>query len=140
MADDRRSDPKTADDSAGPRGQLAIRTVAMPADTNPAGDIFGGWLLSQMDVGGAVVARWRAGGRVATVGIEAMTFHLPVRVGDVVNVHANVVRAGATSVTVAVEVWVEGPSREHVRHKVTQGLFTYVALDGQGRKRALPPE
>jgi acyl-CoA thioesterase YciA len=128
------------EDTAAPRGELAIRTVAMPADTNPAGDIFGGWLLAQMDVGGGIAAWWRANGRVATVGIEAMTFHKPVNVGDVVNVHAEVVRIGTTSITVHVEAWVESRHQDRRKVRVTEGTFTYVALDDSGRKRPVPSD
>lgn len=128
----------TKDESV-PRGELAIRTVAMPADTNPAGDIFGGWLLAQMDVAGGITAWWRADGRVATVGIQAMTFHRPVNVGDVVNVHAEVVKVGTTSITVHVESWVESRQHDRPRVKVTEGIFSYVALDENGQKRPVPP-
>lgn len=117
----------------------AVRTLAMPGDTNPAGDIFGGWLLAQMDVAGGIVAYERAGGRVATVAIDAMTFHAPVSVGDVVSCYAEVIRVGRTSLTVQVETWVQR-ARIGERVKVTEGSFTYVALDNAGRKRQLPPE
>lgn len=116
----------------------AVRTLAMPGDTNPAGDIFGGWLLSQMDVAGGIVAYERAGGRVATVAIDAMTFHAPVSVGDVVSCYADVIRVGRTSLTVQVETWVQR-ARVGVPVKVTEGSFTYVALDNDGAKRPLPP-
>ncbi len=115
----------------------AVRTLAMPGDTNPAGDIFGGWLLSQMDVAGGIVAYERAGGRVATVAIDAMTFHAPVSVGDVVSCYADVIRVGRTSLTVQVETWVQR-ARIGVPVKVTEGSFTYVALDNDGAKRPLP--
>ncbi len=117
----------------------AVRTLAMPADTNPTGDIFGGWILSQMDVAGGVVAYERAGGRVATVAIDAMKFHAPVLVGDVVSCYAAVSRVGNTSLTVQVETWVTRP-RNGERVKVTEGSFTYVALDAAGAKRQIPPE
>lgn len=126
-------------EAVSPRGELAIRTIAMPADTNPSGDIFGGWVLAQMDVAGGITAWWRANGRVATIGIEAMTFHRPVNVGDVVNVYTEVVRVGTTSITVEVEAWVERREQIHQRVKVTQGTFTYVAIDASGRKRPAPP-
>jgi acyl-CoA thioesterase YciA len=116
----------------------AVRTLAMPGDTNPAGDIFGGWLLSQMDVAGGIVAYERAGGRVATVAIDAMTFHAPVSVGDVVSCFADVIRVGRTSLTVQVETWVQR-ARVGVPVKVTEGSFTYVALDNSGAKRQVPP-
>ena len=122
-----------------PQGAAELRTVAMPADTNPYGDIFGGWLLSQMDVAGAAHAMARTGGRVATVGIEAMSFHRPVYVGDRVSCHCRTERIGRTSITVHVETWVRrartGLSPEEI--KVTEGMFTYVALDDAGAKRVI---
>ena len=115
----------------------AVRTLAMPGDTNPAGDIFGGWLLSQMDVAGGIVAYQRAGGRVATVALDAMVFHAPVEVGDVVSCYADVIRVGRSSLTVHVETWVER-AYTGARIKVTNGSFTYVALAPDGEKRAVP--
>ncbi len=121
-----------------PNGQLTLQTIAMPADTNANGDIFGGWLMSQMDLGSSVLARARARGRVATVAVEAMTFHLPVHVGDVVSIHARMLHEGVTSMTIAVEVWaLRQPSGERAR--VTEAKFVFVAVDETGRKRALPP-
>lgn len=120
-----------------PTGELAIRTLAMPKDTNPSGDIFGGWLMSQMDIAGGVTAADRAEGRVATVAVEAMAFHKPVKVGDVVCCYAHIQRTGTTSVTVLVEAWAKHPARTG-RVKVTEGVFTYVALDQAGKKRPLP--
>ncbi len=122
-----------------PRGDLCIQTLAMPADTNANGDIIGGWLLSQMDVGGGVFASKVAKSRTVTVAIEAMNFRKPVYVGDLVSVHANLVRIGRTSVTVHLEAWV-------VRRKetqpilVTDGNFTYVAIDDDGRPQAVPKD
>lgn len=121
------------------RGTLSIRTLAMPADTNPNGDIFGGWLMSQMDIAGGIMAHSRAAGRVVTVGVEAMTFHRPVHVGDVVCCYADVIRSGTTSLSVRVEVWVLRAQSPDRRVKVTEGTFTYVAIDEAGNKRALPP-
>ncbi len=120
-----------------PAGELTLQTVAMPADTNANGDIFGGWLMAQMDLGGAVMARQRAHGRVATVAVESMAFLKPVLVGDVVSIHSTLEHAGRTSLRIAVEVWV---SREPYGDKVhvTRATFTYVAIDGNGRPRALP--
>ena len=119
-------------EAAIPRGTLATQTIAMPADTNPAGDIFGGWLLSQMDLAGAVVAWERASCRIATVAVDSMTFHRPVFVGDVVSCYGDVVRVGRTSIAVRVEAWaLRRGLGEH--HRVTQGVFTYVAL-GEDRK------
>jgi len=128
----------STDDLENKRGTLSIRTLAMPADTNPNGDIFGGWLMSQMDIAGGVTAHARAGGRVATVGVEAMTFHRPVRVGDVVCCYTDIVKVGTTSMTIAIEVWALRERDQSSRIKVTEGTFTYVAMDDEGNKRPLP--
>ena len=122
---------------SGPRGTLALQTVAMPADTNANGDIFGGWLLAQMDLGSGVVARARAQGRVATVAVEAMAFHRPVHVGDLVSIYAELLREGRTSMTIDVEAWVTRVPAGVVL-KVTEAKFVFVAVDGSGRKRMLP--
>jgi acyl-CoA thioesterase YciA len=111
-----------------PCGELSIRTLAMPADTNQNGDIFGGWLLSQMDIGGGIFASKIAQSRTVTVAIEAMNFRKPVFVGDVVSVHANLVRIGKTSVTVHLEAWVLRRKEMH-SILVTDGHFTYVSID-----------
>jgi acyl-CoA thioesterase YciA len=115
----------------------AIRTIAMPADANAAGDIFGGWVLSQMDLAGGTTATRRAGGRCATVAVDAMTFHLPVFVGDEVSCYAEIVRVGRSSIAVKVETFA---TRYHNGDtvKVTEGLFTYVAIDENRRPRAVP--
>ena len=117
----------------------AMRTIAMPADTNPNGDIFGGWLLAQMDLAGGNVAVRRARGRVATVAITAMTFHLPVFVGDEVSCYGIIERVGRTSIAIRVETWVRR-ARTGEREKVTEGLFTYVAMDENRRPRPVPDE
>lgn len=125
-----------ASEETGPRGDLCTRTLAMPADTNANGDIFGGWLLSQMDIAGGVAASKVAKSRTVTVSIDAMNFRKPVYVGDLVSVHANLVRVGRTSMTIHLEAWV-------VRRKetkpilVTDGNFTYVAIDEEGRPQAI---
>jgi acyl-CoA thioesterase YciA len=119
-----------------PSGTLTIRTLAMPADTNPSGDIFGGWVMSQMDIAGAIAAVERVKGRVVTVAVEAMTFIAPVKVGDVLCVYCAVDRVGTTSITVAVEAWVRR-NRIADRVKVTAGRFVYVALDEAGGKRVI---
>jgi acyl-CoA thioesterase YciA len=119
-----------------PCGDLCIRTLAMPADTNQNGDIFGGWLLSQMDVGGGIFASKIAKSRTVTVAIEAMNFRKPVYVGDVVSVHANLVRVGKTSITVHLEAWVTR-RKESQTILVTDGNFTYVSIDEQGRPQAI---
>ena len=116
------------------RGDLAIRTLAMPADTNPSGDIFGGWVLAQMDLAAGIMAAKRAEGRVATVALDGMSFHAPVFVGDVVSCYAKVTRIGRTSMTVEVEAYVER-GRVGADFKVTEGRFTMVAIDGNGRPR-----
>jgi acyl-CoA thioesterase YciA len=121
-----------------PCGDLSIRTLAMPADTNQNGDIFGGWLLSQMDIGGGIFASKVAKSRTVTVAIEAMNFRKPVFVGDVVSVHANLVRIGKTSVTVHVEAWVMRRKEMH-SILVTDGNFTYVSIDESGRPQLIQP-
>jgi acyl-CoA thioesterase YciA len=114
----------------------AIRAIAMPADTNPHGDIFGGWLLCQMDLAGGSVAVRRAGGRVVTVAITAMAFHRPVCVGDEVSCYGNVERIGNTSIAVKVESWVRrGTGQTPI--KVTEGLFTYVRVDANGHPQPI---
>ncbi len=121
-----------------PRGELVLRTLAMPRDTNPNGDIFGGWLLSQMDIAGGLAAKARARGRVATIAINAMTFHKPVYVGDVLCCYADVERVGTTSITVQVQAWViRDTFEDDQRIKVTAGLFTFVAIGEDGRSRAV---
>lgn len=115
-----------------------MRVIPMPADTNFHGDIFGGWLLAQVDLAGNVAAVRRAKGRVATVGIEKLSFQSPVRVGDLVSLYAEVVGTGATSVKVRVDVFAQRNPVSERTLKVTEALLTYVALDKQGRKRALP--
>lgn len=110
----------------------AVRTLAMPADTNSAGDIFGGWLMSQMDIAGEITARHRARARVVTVAIDGMEFHQPVYVGDVVSCYTEITRVGKSSLTIHIEaVAMRGISGESI--KVTEGTFVYVALDENGR-------
>lgn len=129
----------STDASSLPQGVISLQTIAMPSDTNWNGDIFGGWLVSQMDLAGAVHARRRARGRVATVAIDAMVFHHPVHVGDVLSCYTQVLRIGNTSMRIGVEVWeTADPCRPPV--KVTDGHFTYVAIDEQGKPRPVPPE
>ena len=125
------------DENGSDRGDLAIRTLAMPADTNPSGDIFGGWVLSQMDLAAGIVAAKRAKGRVATVALDGMSFHRPVNVGDVVSCYAKVTRIGRTSMTVEVEAHV---NRGRIEEEmiVTEGHFTMVAIDEDGRPRPVP--
>lgn len=115
-----------------PRGDLAVRTLAMPADTNPAGDIFGGWIMSLMDIAGGIAARTWAEGRVVTVSVTDMAFLRPVHVGDVVCGYTEMVRVGTTSVTFHVEIWALRGGHPP-RTKVTSAEFKYVALDEHGK-------
>jgi acyl-CoA thioesterase YciA len=119
-----------------PAGELTIRQLAMPADTNANGDIFGGWLLGQMDLGGGIFASKIARSRTVTVAIDAMNFRKAVFVGDVVSVHATLVKIGKTSVTVHLEAWVLRRNESH-SILVTDGHFTYVSIDDQGRKQLI---
>jgi len=119
-----------------PKGSLALQTIAMPADTNANGDIFGGWLMAQMDLGASVVARTRSNGKVATVAVNAMTFHKPVHVGDLVTIYSELLKEGTTSMHVGVEAWITRLP-EGIRLKVTEAKFVFVAVDGKGNKREL---
>lgn len=119
------------------RGSMLIQTLAMPADTNPNGDIFGGWLVSQMDLAAGILAKKLSKGRAVTVAIHSMAFLLPVHVGDLVSCHVELVKLGHTSMTIAVEVWKEDlASGESLR--VTEGTFVFVAIDDLGRPRQVP--
>jgi acyl-CoA thioesterase YciA len=118
--------------------QPAVRTVAMPADANPAGDIFGGWLMSQMDLAAGSIAALRARGRCATIAVEALTFVRPVLIGDEVSLYAQLVGEGRTSMKIHVEAWRRARHAED-QQRVTYATFTFVALDGEGRPRPLPP-
>jgi acyl-CoA thioesterase YciA len=119
---------------------MLLRTLAMPADTNPNGDIFGGWIMSQMDIGGGILAKEIASGRIVTVAVDGMTFHHPVQVGDVVCCYGKCTRIGTTSMTIKLEVWVKPVLREAqiARYCVTEAVFTYVAIDDQGAPRKVP--
>ncbi|PVZ84420.1 acyl-CoA thioester hydrolase YciA [Serratia sp. S1B] len=123
-----------------PSGELVLRTLAMPADTNANGDIFGGWLMSQMDIGGAILAKEVAEGRVVTVRVDGMSFLKPVAVGDVVCCYAKCIRTGRSSITVNIEVWIKKVSSAPVgqRYRATEAVFTYVAVDDAGRPCPLP--
>jgi acyl-CoA thioesterase YciA len=129
----------TAEPMAPPRTEPVIRTITMPADTNPSGDIFGGWLLAQMDMAGASVATKRARGRCATIALEAMTFHRPVFVGDELSLYGTIERIGRTSLRVRVEAW-RRPRFETTCERVTEGVFTFVAIDEERRPRPVPAE
>ncbi len=135
MAVDRTSAGGTA---ARPAGEPSLRAIAMPADTNPNGDIFGGWLLAQMDLAGGNLAGQRARGRVATVAATAMTFHLPVFVGDEVSCYCALEKIGRSSMTVRIETWVRRRDGGEVV-KVTEGIFTYVAIGAARRPRPVDP-
>lgn len=121
-----------------PQGVLALQTVAMPRDTNPSGDIFGGWLVSQMDLAGMVTASEVADGRVATVAIEGMAFLTPVHVGAVVSCYCDVLETGRSSIRMVVEVWINS-KHDGDPLKVTEGEFVFVAIDQNGRTRAIKP-
>lgn len=120
----------------GPTGELTLRTLAMPRDVNTNGDIFGGWVLSQMDMAAGIVAAARAQGRVATVAIDAMKFIRPVKVGDVLCIYVHLARVGRTSMGLEIEAWVLR-NRQELREKVTEALFTFVAIDDAGRPRVV---
>ena len=126
------------DSTPTPQGELALRTIAMPRDTNASGDIFGGWLLSQMDLAGAITAREVAGGRVATVAIEGMAFITPVHVGAVVTCYCDVIEIGRSSIRIVVEVWIDSP-HDGEPIKVTEGEFIFVAIDDKRRTRTINP-
>ena len=119
-----------------PQGELTIQTMAMPKDTNANGDIFGGWLLSQMDIAGAIAAADVASGRVATVAIDGMVFLTPVHMGAIVTCYADILDIGRSSVRVMVEVWINS-QHDGEPIKVTEGEFVYVAIDENGRTRAI---
>ena len=126
-------------DEDAPKGELTTRTLAMPGDANPNGDIFGGWVLSAMDIAGGIASGARARGRVATVAVDALTFHRPVRIGDVLCIYAEILRVGRSSIAIQLEAWV----LRHLtgtREQVTEGRFTYVAIDDEGRPRPVDPD
>ena len=126
-------------DSSEPKGALTIRTLAMPADTNPAGDIFGGWVLSQMDIAGGIVAGREAQGAVATVAIESMEFIAPILLRDIISIYAHIERRGRTSLAIRLEV-VATRDGGRTEERVTEGVFTFVAIDDAGRPRAINQE
>lgn len=119
-----------------PTGELVIQTIAMPRDTNPRGDIFGGWLLSQMDLGAAILAKQTCQNRTATVAIESVAFKKPVSVGDRVGCYASLLKTGRTSMTINIEVWV---TRRHSQdfEKAAEGRFIFVSLDENGRPKVI---
>jgi acyl-CoA thioesterase YciA len=120
--------------------QPALRVVPMPSDSNPVGDIFGGWIMSQVDIAGSIPAIRRARGRVATVAVNAFSFKQPVFVGDLVSLYADIVRVGRTSITVDVEVFAQRGPLDIECVKVTEATLTYVAVDGNRKPRVVPRE
>lgn len=132
------------DHNAYPEGELLLRTSTMPSDTNANGDIFGGWIMSQMDIAGGMMAIETTGGRAVTIAVDAMKFIKPVKIGDVVCCYGKVTKIGNTSVTIRLEVWVKPCLRETRGDKdnsffmVTEASYTYVAIDNEGRKRLIP--
>jgi len=120
--------------------EVALRVIPMPADANANGDIFGGWIMAQVDIAGAIPAMRRARGRVATVSVNSFIFKQPVSIGDVVSFYAEVVHVGRTSLTVSVEVFAERNYAAPVTVKVTEAQLTYVAIDSSGKKRDVPGE
>jgi acyl-CoA thioesterase YciA len=127
-----RSPVEESQSDESPQGELVIRTIAMPADTNPSGDIFGGWIMAQMDLGSGILASKTAGTRVVTVAVDGMSFLQPVRVGDTIACFARVEKIGRTSMKIPVEVWAQRYRRQE-RLLVTRAVFTYVAVDDAGQ-------
>lgn len=125
------------DDDPTPNGTLTLQTLSMPKDTNPYGDVFGGWLMSQMDLGGAILAQEIAKGRVTTVAVSSMGFLRPVPVGATISCYAECLEIGRTSIKVMIEVWIKDWHNGDAG-KVTEGEFVYVAIDDSGRTRPVP--
>ncbi len=119
-----------------PMGELTIQTIAMPADTNANGDIFGGWIVSQMDLAAGILAKEISQGRVVTVAIHSMVFLKPVRVGDLVSCHVSLIKIGTKSMTIGVEVWTTMLASK-AKVKVTEGTFVFVAIDEKGQGRVI---
>ena len=128
-----------SDSQVRPEGILSLQTIAMPADNNWSGDVFGGWIVSQMDLAGAIHAERFSKGRCATISINQMTFLVPVKVGDVISCYTKILKVGKTSIQMEIEVWdSHDDSRPPIR--VTEGVFTFVAVDVKGNKRLIPEE
>jgi len=125
--------------TAKPNGELTLRTLAMPADANAAGDIFGGWVMAQMDLSCGIRAAERARGRVVTAAVKEMAFELPVKIGDTLCIYTDVIKVGRTSMTLKVEVWAQRYLSDRM-DKVTDALFVMVALDENGKPKAVPAE
>lgn len=119
-----------------PEGVLSLQTIAMPADTNWGGDIFGGWIVSQMDLAGAIHAERFSQGSCATIAINQMSFLVPVKIGDVISCYTKILKVGNTSIQIQIEVW-DSHDNSRPSKQVTQGIFTFVALDDQGGKRII---
>lgn len=126
-------------DSIKPKGELTLRTLAMPSDANPAGDIFGGWVMAQMDLASGIRAAERARGRVVTAAVKEMAFELPVKIGDTLSVFTDIERVGRTSITLSVEAWAHR-ARYNKLEKVTAATFIMVALDEDGAPKVVPAE
>lgn len=126
-------------DETRPTGELTLRTLAMPADANAAGDIFGGWVMAQMDLASGIRAAERARGRVVTAAVKEMAFQLPVKIGDTLNVYTEITRVGRTSITLSVEAWAHR-ARHRMLEKVTAATFIMVALDENGKPTPVPAE
>ncbi|MEB3762611.1 acyl-CoA thioester hydrolase YciA [Vibrio cholerae] len=132
-------DPQMNQTVNSPKGQLLLRTLAMPADTNANGDIFGGWIMSQLDLAGGILAKEISCGRIVTVSVSSITFKKPVKVGDVVCCYGECTKIGRTSMSINLEVWVKPVKEEGVgeRFQVCEAIFNYVAIDANGRPRAI---
>ena len=126
-------------DSPKPKGELTLRTLAMPGDANPTGDIFGGWVMAQMDLASGIRAAERARGRVVTAAVKEMAFELPVKIGDTLCIYTDVVKVGRTSITLKVEAWAQRYLSDRM-DKVTDALFVMVALDETGHPKPVPAE
>ena len=126
-------------ETSDPNGELMLRVVARPADVNVNGDIFGGWVLSQMDIAAGILSRDVSGGRSTTVAVDAMKFIRPVKIGDILCVYARLLRIGRSSMAIAIEAWVRRDTKG-TREKVTEAVFTFVAIDDEGRPRAVPEQ
>ncbi len=122
-----------------PKGTLTLRTMAMPADANPAGDIFGGWVMAQMDLASGISAAERAKGRVVTAAVKEMAFALPVKIGDTLSIYTEIERVGRTSITLCIEAWATR-ARYNKMERVTAGTFIMVALDENGQPKPVPAE
>lgn len=120
-----------------PEGTLSLQTIAMPADTNWSGDIFGGWIVSQMDLAGAIHAERFTKGRCATIAINQMSFLVPVKIGDVISCYTQILKVGNTSIQIQIDVW-DSHDESRPAKRVTQGIFTFVAVNTEGTKRQIP--